>query len=563
MLEITGDDIAALADDDLRALIARLCEAEMRQRGLAVAAVTWGGAQDAPDGGIDVRVELPSDTPIEGFVPRAATGFQVKKPDMPPAEINAEMKPGGALRPSIQDLADKCGAYIIVSSTGSTADEALTRRRAAMAAAIEGIPNGDAIAVDFYDRTRIATWLRDHPGLIPWAREKAGRAIAGWQSYGAWANPAEGTAGDYLADDAARIRTGTRDGDQGITVVEGICRIRERLGQPKQSARLIGLSGVGKTRLAQALFDGRVGTGALDPALALYTNLSDNPDPSPVTMFSNLVAAAVMVVDNCPPDLHRRLTEIASKVESQASILTIEYDIREDQPEGTEVFEMEPASITMTEALVHRRFPALSQVDAGTIAEFSGGNARIAIALAGTVQRGESLSGFADEELFRRLFLQNHQPDPDLLRAAEVCALVYSFDGENTDADGELARLGRLARQDPADLYARVAELRRRDLVQARRQWRALLPHAVANRLAKRALQNTPLKVIESALTDSAPDRIKRSFSRRLGYLHDNPDASGSLRVGSGRAAFWPTSPSLTRSARRCSLTSRPWPPNR
>ena len=126
MLEITGDDIAALADDDLRALIARLCEAEMRQRGLAVAAVTWGGAQDAPDGGIDVRVELPSDTPIEGFVPRAATGFQVKKPDMPPAEINAEMKPGGALRPSIQDLADKCGAYIIVSNTGSTADEALT-----------------------------------------------------------------------------------------------------------------------------------------------------------------------------------------------------------------------------------------------------------------------------------------------------------------------------------------------------------------------------------------------------------------------------------------------------
>jgi hypothetical protein len=328
MLEITGNDIAALADDDLRALVARLCEAEMRKRGHSAAAVTWGGAQDAPDGGIDVRVELPAGTPVDGFVARAATGFQVKKPDMPPAEIKTEMKPGGVLRPSIQDLAGKRGGYIIVSSTGSTADEALARRREAMAAAIEGIPNGDDLAFDFYDRTRIATWLRDHLGLVPWAREKAGRPIAGWQSFGAWANPAEGTAGDYLADNAARIRTGTRDGSHGITAAEGINRIRDRLRQPKESTRLVGLSGVGKTRLAQALFDDRVGAGALDPALAIYTNLSDGPEPSPVTMLSNILAAGtrlVMVVDNCPPDLHRRLAEIASGAESHASILTIEY----------------------------------------------------------------------------------------------------------------------------------------------------------------------------------------------------------------------------------------------
>ena len=68
MLEITGDDIADLADDDLRALVARLCEAELRQGDLPAAAVTWGGAQDAPDGGIDVRVALPHGTTIDGFI---------------------------------------------------------------------------------------------------------------------------------------------------------------------------------------------------------------------------------------------------------------------------------------------------------------------------------------------------------------------------------------------------------------------------------------------------------------------------------------------------------------
>jgi hypothetical protein len=79
LLDISGDDIAQLGDENLRELVARLCEAEMRQRKLPTSAVTAGGEQEAPDGGVDVRVALPSSTTIDGYVPRRATGFQVKK----------------------------------------------------------------------------------------------------------------------------------------------------------------------------------------------------------------------------------------------------------------------------------------------------------------------------------------------------------------------------------------------------------------------------------------------------------------------------------------------------
>lgn len=528
MLEVTGDDIAALGDEDLRALVARLCEAEMRKRGLPASAVTWGGAQEAADGGIDVRVGFAASTVFDGFIPRAASGFQVKKADIPPAEITVEMRPGGAIRLSIQKLADEGGAYIIVSGNGSTSDDALHRRREAMSAAVGDIANGDRLALDFYDRTRLATWLRDHPGLVPWARQRAGRAIRGWHSYGAWANPAQGVSEEYLSDDAPRVRMGATDADQGIAALDGVQRLRDRLRQARNSARLVGLSGVGKTRLAQALFDERIGRGALASDLALYTNLGDGPEPSPVAMVSHLVTEgtrAIVIVDNCPPDLHRRLTELVGAANSQLSLLTIEYDIREDQPEGTQVFEMEPSSLAMTQKLLRRRFRGLSEVDAERIADFSGGNARMAIALAGTVQQGESVSGLADDELFRRLFHQNHAPDADLMRAAEACSLLYSFDGEDTSEAGELARLGRLADQGAVTLYGRVAELRRRDLVQARSKWRAVLPHAVSNRLAKRALQDLPLAAIERQLVREAPERLKRSFSRRLGYLHDSADA--------------------------------------
>jgi hypothetical protein len=56
MFEITRDDIAALNDEDLRTLIGRLCEAELRRNGLPVSAATWGGDQTAKDGGLDVRL---------------------------------------------------------------------------------------------------------------------------------------------------------------------------------------------------------------------------------------------------------------------------------------------------------------------------------------------------------------------------------------------------------------------------------------------------------------------------------------------------------------------------
>jgi len=54
------------------------------------------------------------------------------------------------------------------------------------------------------------------------------------------------------------------------------------LGTPEHVVRLAGSSGVGKTRLAEALFDSSVGEGALDPFLAIYTNIADVMQLPPV-----------------------------------------------------------------------------------------------------------------------------------------------------------------------------------------------------------------------------------------------------------------------------------------
>lgn len=535
MLEITSDDISNLSDEDLRSLVAQLCEAELRAYGLSTSGVTWGGDQNATDGGIDVRVTVDGQAPTPGFIPRSNTGFQVKKTDFTPGLIGAEICPAGTLRPSINSLIQKSGAYVIVSSGSNTSDSALNSRIIAMREAIGDHDVEGALHLGFYDRSRLATWTRNHPGLMLWVRQRIARSVAGWRSYEAWAVSPDGVADVYLLDEKARLHIGAGD-DKGVLVTAGIERMRKVLRQPRGVVRLAGLSGVGKTRLIQALFDERIGENSLDPALAIYTDMNDNPDPQPSGMVSDLIAArnrAIVVIDNCAPDLHRRLTEVSRAADSTVSVITVEYDIQEDEPEGTEVFRLEPSTPDLVAELIARRFPSISKVDVNTIADFSGGNARVALALANTLQSNETLAGLKDEELFKRLFHQRQTHDGSLLAAAQACALLYSFQGEALSGDeAELPAIGALVGVSAQDLFGKVAQLKQRDLVQRRSVWRAILPHAIANRLAEMALRTIPLEVIEAHFTTA---RLLKSFSRRLGYLHKSSEAVGVVEKWLGK----------------------------
>jgi hypothetical protein len=214
------------------------------------------------------------------------------------------------------------------------------------------------------------------------------------------------------------------------------------------------------------------------------------------------------------------------------SAITVEYDIREDQPEGTEVFQLEASSEDLIERLLKQRFPHLSWVDLHTIAQLSDGNARIAIALAETVRREETIAGMSDEDLFKRLFEQRHGPSESLLTAAQGLSLVYSFQGEDVSdgCEAELFRLGAAVGKSAQEMFQSAANLRSRGLVQRRGVWRAVLPQAIANRLATRALQDIPGDTIEKYLVNDAPDRTLKSFSRRLGYLDGSPEAQQIVR---------------------------------
>lgn len=532
MQELSEDDIAALNDAALRSLVLRLCEAEVERAGLPRAGVAGGGHQDARDGGVDVRVKVDRAPGGSGFVPRADTIFQGKQSDIAGERIATEMRPKGVLRPAIAAVAARGGAYVIVSGRASVTDTAIQQRLAHMRTAVADHPGSDALHLDYLDRGRLATWARAYPAIAAWALSQLGREVRGWQGYGSWANRDEPADAPYLLDEEGRLLDGTAARGELLTTEQGIDRLRQVLGQPRASVRLVGLSGMGKTRLVQALFDERVGTGALQRSQVIYGDTGQELLPSPEGMLNRLIQSGqqlVLIVDNCNPETHEALTKLCADPASQVSLLTVEYDIQDDLPEKTSVFRLHSASKDIILRVLQTNAPHVAEGDCWRIADHSDGNARVALALARTLVQGETLAGMKDGEVFRRLFHQRRPEDKGLERAAQVLSLVYSFHiGEGEGSETEKAELGLLAKLSGLDedtLYRHVAELARRGLVQSRGPRRAVLPQAIALRLAADALDEIRRSRIEETFWTKAPDRLRSSFCRRLGHLHDSPKA--------------------------------------
>lgn len=522
--ELDVSDISNLGDGELRELIGRLCEAEMISQGLPTSKVHWGGAQESADGGLDVSVLNLDELPFPNFVPRKNTGIQVKKHSMSEAKCSGEMLENGKVRPIIQELADKSGAYIIVSGKDDCSKTMLDKRVRGMSTAVSGIVNEKKLAIDFYGRDRIAAWMRLHPGVSLWAREKLGKPLSGWTPFGRWAATPEGISDTYLADEFPCVHFSSGTKSEALPLISGVEKTRN-LVQPFGSAtRITGLSGVGKTRFVQALFEGEVGENPLPASAAIYADLGEVLSPTATELVNFLIAnevAAILVLDNCPPDVHRLLQKKVSVAGTKLRLVTVEYDISDDKPEETEVVHIEPTSEETVSQLLRFRFPELSRVNSDKISEFSGGNARVALALASRVGPEETLSSFSDSNLFERLFSQRKGKDLDLLESAELLSLVYSFNVSSEEYGDELSAIGRIGSIARPKLHRANAELLRRQLAQKRGDWRAVLPHALSNKLARRAIENLSISDINSELFKPENIRLLKSCAHRVGYLHD------------------------------------------
>jgi hypothetical protein len=519
--DVTQKDIAKLKDDDLRDLIGRLCKAELRRNGHSSAPVAYGGHQDAPDGGVDVSVRATTLNYQDGYIKTPITFFQVKVPAMTKDKIEKEMCPKGVLLPSIHSLEALGGMYIIVSSKANITESVYKDRIQTMMDALGSINCG----VEYYDGGRIANWVNDYPAYIFWVKQKIGEPLQGWEPYGNWARVPEKVPNSYLVDEGILLTHAGRD-EKEYRGKDAVLHVRGILGSKANSVRLVGISGVGKTRFVQALFEEGVGDQPLNRDTAFYTDWTRAPVPSPGDLLNSLQLddqEAILIVDNCSAAIHKQLTAQLQARAGKISLITIEYDIREgDVPEGSTALKLEPGSEELVIEVLGRLLPHLSQLSCRRIAKTALGNFKAAKAIGEGVTRGEDVSSLNDDELFDRIFHQKKRENEGLLEAAELLSLVYSFDRRDGKGEPELKVLAKLGEIKARRLKRSVSGLVTRNTVQERGHWGALLPPAIANRFAERSLDYYSVSDLNACFLLPGRRRLLKSFANRLGYLPDN-----------------------------------------
>lgn len=521
--EVTKEMVGRVTDEQLRQLLRRLLEAEARVRHIPLSTIAVGGNQNAADGGVDASIHWAGLPDPDSWLPRHMIYFQSKAEAMARAKLLTEMRPKGVPRPIFAELAAAGGAYIVFSSDDPS-KSGFDARIEAMRDAIADVPDGDKIALDFYGADKIARWTNAHPGVALWLLEQIGRPLAGWRGYGAWSAP--DSAGQlYLFDDTARATIEGRE----LPMRDAVAAMRQVLSAGGGVVRLIGLSGMGKTRLAEALFDDRLdGPAALPQERAVYGDAGLDLAVSAALMAEQIAVAgvdAVIVVDNCTQRVHGQLAEIVRRGNSRASLLTIDYDVLGEQPAGTLVT-LGGNSEDILRGVLEQRFPRLTDAERHHLAEFSGGNARIVLKIAEAGGEDVDLSKLKDSELLERLFQSGRQQADGKARdCAEAASLVHAF--YVTAGDGheiEHPLVAGLAEVSPQRFFRIVATFLDWGVVQQRGPQRAVMPPPLANMLAAPYIRRSDPDALIATFSEG-PLRLFASFARRIGQLHDEPAA--------------------------------------
>lgn len=520
IFDITKGMVTGLADEVLRDLLDRLVTAEARARGIPLHSVIVGGNQTAPDGGIDASIGWNGAPDPHGWLPRRLTYFQAKAQIMRRGDIAREMKPKGATRDLFQDLVESGGAYVIFT-TDDVGTVAVADRIAVMREQLAGLSGQEDVFLDFWGADRIARWSNSHPGVALWLRQKLGRSLAGWQPFGNWSEASDPSA-PYLLDDAERAWI---HGD-ATSVGTAIERLRATLAAPCGVVRLVGVSGMGKTRLAEALFDANVGKGtALCPARAVYADAGLNLGSSPPVVAETLALGGVdtvLVVDNATVALHKQLVAIALRPGSRLSLLTIDYGVEDVQPGDGLLVHLLPSSSAVLEALIAQRHPDFATVDRERLSRFCEGNARMALAIA---RNGGGLGQLDDAQLLDRLFQTGRASDLDVRRAAEAASLVGAFYVEDTwQLHKEHPVLAQIVRMSAGQFHRHVSTMIDWGVAQQRGPQRAVKPDPIADRLAATVIGSSDPADLIAHFADCG-GRLFSSFARRLGRLHDLAEA--------------------------------------
>lgn len=466
-LEVAPDHIASLTPQLLARLTQRLLTAEAQTHGLPMSGAHVAAELTVGDGGEDAFFRWDGGPARTQFIPSRRNQFQLKATNIGATAAGRDvLDRRGAIKPMILSEL-QAGANYIMMVTHPAVRQSMARHEAAIISSLTNAgftPASGQVVV--MDGSQIAQWVNSHPGVAAWLLGHIHPGLSVFHDLTHWAGRHEHERSPWVQEDK-RL-------DSFAAALHSIVET------PRGVARVVGSSGVGKSRLTLKALEA---TGELSN-LVVYAVEGETGAHALVSAVQSIVDGArraVVVIDRCSPDLHADLMAIVRRSSSNASLITLDHEFDPTGGLPPDTLLVGNAATSVCQLIAANIRPTIEQSERARIAHLADGNPQAAILLAEVWDLGRPVS---DAVLSTRIIEARAGSEGALqLRAAKLLA-VFGAVGVRGDAD----EVGRLARIPGAptehELRAGLDGLLRRGLTQMRGRMMELQPAPLATSLA-------------------------------------------------------------------------------
>ncbi|WP_298788899.1 hypothetical protein [uncultured Marinococcus sp.] len=518
-LEVTHNDIEKLSDQQLTELLSILLYFEAEEWGIPASAVGVALNINASDGGEDGRIKWEEGVERTSWLPNRFTLFQCKATDMPPSKCKEEILINEQeLKPMVRQVIEQEGAYILFHNHSLNEQQKQTRidrfQEAIEEAEVEA--KSESIAIYIYDANEIAAWTNKSLSAI----------VAVWH----WV-------GKHLPNGAMTWKdwSGYQDNSYSYIFNElnesNIKQLRNHFTGVKKVARIIGLSGLGKTRLAFETFRPPNDPNDLDQLArskqAIYLDAANNP-----TSLSNSISTwraqrlkGTVIVDNCNPETHKALKEEIEHSDSQLNLLTLDFNperYSSDHP----YIELKPVSDEVIEGIISQSYPGIVSEDIERIIHFAQGFPKIAVLLAkARLNMEDDIGSLRDDALIHKLLWDRDGKDSIKLKVLSACALFDHIGFEDEASSHRQFVTEHICRVSNEEFYETCQYFIERGILDVRGRYIRVTPQPLAIRLAADWWKKCPPETAYQILTTDMPAGMSEALCDQMAKLHFLPKA--------------------------------------
>ena len=529
--DVQGEDLAGLRADQLHELLRRLLSVEAQANGIPLDGIHVSSNIAAADGGEDGRISWQGGPERTDFLPSRLCQFQLKAGEITPSKAGREVVAGRKVKSMVRAVLEDGGHYVLLCTRRYTRQQIERRKNRIQAVLTEAGLSVAPERIHFRDADKVADWVNAHPSVAIWVQEKVGLGRSAlFASWDHWSGRSEHSVPWVEDDRLSRLRGA----------------IPERLTQPGTYLRVVGLSGVGKSRLCLEAFCGAGG----DPAakrplcdLVMYAVQSEVPSrtlPGIVDQLAASGARAVVVVDDCDPESHDTLVRLVRRTGSRVSLLTLDDDTPPELGTDTHMIRIAEASASVVEGVVEHVAGnrTLSPFDRHRLAEMAAGFPEVAIRIGGAAGTTQLFDPGSDPLVDSFVVGRTGRDGGLLVRSATLLAAFRVVRVEPTipawpnpshtqtteDCLAPVAALGRSLTWE--DLHAAARRLKERGVLKRRGGLGSIQPRPIAIRLAERQWREWDRGKWDRVFSGDLGSGVTRVAAERLAQMGGRPIAT-------------------------------------